>query len=193
VELGTGNQVAAAIIGRWNDSLSPASQGVGIAAWTTDTTTSGGLLTGYPSRHNQADTVTYQTEVGHAWDLGDVRLHVHWVPQANPGVAQSVRWRYRAQWVTMGEVTAEVTGDVDVTVGTTDGGKEKSSHLATLTPPASATASTFLIYSLTRLGTDGADTYTTGKAWGTAAANVWLLGSGIHYQAQRYGTATETA
>lgn len=193
MELRPGNPVAAAIVGRWQDSLSPAMAGTGAAALTIQAITAGGAIRGVHMRHDQDDAVDYSTEIGHAWDLGEVRLHVHWIPMANPAADQVVRWQYYYRWATTTALGVESTGTVDVTVSPGTNGRVINTHLANISPPASPTASTFLLYRLIRQGTSVSDTYTTSNPTGTAQANVLLLGSGVHYQASRYGTATETA
>ncbi len=60
--------------------------------------------------------------------------------------------------------------------------------LGELTPPVWARESPILLIWVQRSGLDGADTYTTSKDHGLAAANVGLLSADVHYRINKIGS-----
>lgn len=63
--------------------------------------------------------------------------------------------------------------------------------IGTVLPPAGAVESMMLLVYLKRFATNGADTYKTAKAYGTAAANLGVLSVDVHTQAEKLGTTNE--
>ena len=148
----------------------------------------------YFLRHDQADELHFALQMSHSWDRGPVRFHVHVIPMVNPATPQVIALAGRYSWATFGvETPANATWtpfSATQTVGTSDAFKEAFIACFTATPPTGSLESAILLIYLKR-DSGGADTYTTGKAGGTAAANVCVLSADAHYQKNKDGTATE--
>lgn len=151
----------------------------------------------YHFRHNQDDALTFVYQIPHGWNpTTSVKPHIHWIPCADPAAAEVVRFSGQYAWTNPSTAlpanASWTTFAVSATVNPGDVFKEKITALATVAPPSGFKESAILVVYLMRPGaTDAADTYTTGKGTGTAAANVALLSSDTHYQKNKTGTFAE--
>ena len=148
----------------------------------------------YFFRHDQADELHISLQMSHSWDRGQVRFHIHLIPMVNPVAAQIIALAGRYSWATGGvETPANATWTpwtASSTVSTTGAFKEIIVPCFTATPPVGSLESAILLIYLKR-DSGGADTYTTGKSGGTAAANVCILSLDAHYQKNKDGTSVE--
>lgn len=149
----------------------------------------------YWFRHDQSDEMHFRFQTTHSWDpTSALKFHLHILCGADPVAAQNVRFAGQYAWVSAGSaVPADADWTrftADATVSPGDVHKEKIVSVFTATPPASTLESAILLVFLYR-DSGAADTYTTSKGYGTAAANVGLLAADCHYQIQKTGTATE--
>jgi hypothetical protein len=150
----------------------------------------------YFLRHDQADELHFALQMSHAWDpTTEVRFHVHLIPMVNPAVAQKIVLTGQYAWASFGYATpadvdwTDFTGEL--TVGTSDAFKEAFVQCFSTTAPAAAQHESAILLIYLKRDSGGADTYTTGKSGGTAAANVAILSADCHYQKNKDGTSTE--
>lgn len=149
----------------------------------------------YFFRHDQADTLNFRFQLPHTWDPDtSVSLHLHLVPMVDPAADQVVRFTGQYVWA---DATSAVpanagwtTFTVDATISPGDAFKQKFVRMFLAAPAANSYESDVLLVHLYRAGLDAADTYTTAKVGGTAAANLGLLSADCHYQRVKLGTAT---
>lgn len=184
---------------RWDDILGEILPGATTSAPAVDAYRDTGFQA-YHFVHNQDDELNFRFQLSHRWNRGEVRVHVHWIPCVNPATEQYVIWEARYAWAHYGAELPALTGwttvEARATVGTTDQFKATITPLVATTPTG-AKESSFLMFRLRRLGaatpaTPGwSDTYTTSKAYGTASANVMILGCDAHYQSEKIGTIEE--
>jgi hypothetical protein len=149
----------------------------------------------YYFRHDQNDTLHMSFQMPHSWDRGTVYPHIHIIPMVNPAAAQVVRFTGKYCWSQVGvALPADASWTaftIDHTVNTTDEFKQTVVGLATITPPTSPKESNVLLIWVRRPGlADAADTYTTSKATGTAAANLMVVSIDTHIQKVKVGTTT---
>jgi hypothetical protein len=180
----------------WNDMIGSVQEGGGVSALTTEALLSGSPFLATFFRHDQNDALSFAMQLPHAWAPGtDVRPHLHVLPCAAPGAPQVARFQITYAWSRVGEVMpaagAWTTRTADLVVGTGDLHKQRIVDFGLVTPPADAHESAVFLWHVQRLGTDPGDTYTTGKGYGIAAANVAVLSVDVHYQIEKAGTATE--
>ena len=181
----------------WDDVQGPASAAlIGASAPTNeayrDTTARMTFM-----RHDQDDTITITYQLPHRWIPNtEVRVHLHYIPMVTPAADEVAYLEYSYAW---GHPNAELpaaaswtTGNVSLTIPSS--GANTFFHKATslfVDTPTGASESSFLIVRFSRLGTNGADTYTTAKATGTAAANLAILSVDCHYQSGKEGSVSE--
>ncbi len=183
--------LAAGLIG-WDDIQGGIATGVGATLLANDafSNTPFRLLC---FRHTQDDSLSFTYQMPHRWQPGTVvRPHLHYLPLADPAVAQNIRFAGQYVWVPAGTplganaVWTPFTIDAPVLPG--DINQHKIAALPLITPPATAIESSVLCVFWIRNGLSGADTYTTNKASGTLAANVGLLSADCHVQVAKGGT-----
>jgi hypothetical protein len=146
--------------------------------------------------HNVDAVISGHVELPHTWALdSELRWHIHVLPLA--GVGGNVYWSYRCfMGVRNGDpLPAAASWDSgNVTCPVTAAAKNKHTVLPLLSIiPSGCNASTALFFQLTRLGNDDKDTYSTNKTWGIGAANLGIVGLGVHFQKGSPGTPTELA
>lgn len=148
------------------------------------------------TQHNQDDVVGYfKFQFSHKKRLGSAltSCHIHCIPcGANPGSPQVVRFGFSYTWQnsdgTFPANASWTTSTSDMTIGTTDQYKAKiHSIITSVSAPASESYSSWLLIRITRLGTDGGDTYTESNPNGTASANLAILGVDCHIQVDGRG------
>jgi hypothetical protein len=187
------SEVGARILGKWGDSLTSATTGIGASAVAAKVVAGLTSLRGLCLRYDQDDRLDYIQEMGHEWDFGGVVIHCHFMPLAPVTGTPTVRLRVQWAWVDGGAIAAEQSATVSVVLGAGDYRKKINADLAAVEPPAAPSSSTFLVYSVTRLGSsDALDTYQDNDSVSPVQANVWLMGGGIHRQINRLGTDTVT-
>jgi hypothetical protein len=149
----------------------------------------------YFMRHDQDDKISLEWQMPHGWDLQSVRPHLHIEPQSDPVAQQNIRFSGKYVWSKRGEATpadaAWTTFTVDHPVDPGDVFIQRTVSLATVAPPASPAPSDILMMWVKRLGQDAADTYTTAKTGGTAAANLKISSIDAHVHVTKTGTSTE--
>jgi hypothetical protein len=184
------------VTGVWDDVQGPITQAGGAAALTYEAYRDTAFFT-YFMRNNQDDTLFLTYQMPHSWDpTTSVKPHMHVIPMVDPASTEVVRITGKYAWAQVGvELPADTSWTaftVDTNIGTTDAFKEKIIGLATVSPPASPRESNVLVLWVRRPGSsDAADTYSTGKADGTAAANLCVLSIDTHYQKQKLGSFDE--
>lgn len=136
---------------------------------------------GYEMRDAQSDTLCYAVQFPHAWAYGgEIRPHVHvQVPDNNAG---NVVWRATYKWANANAVfPSDTVVPVTKAIAASSLGKHLV-HSLTAIDGTGFNPSSMLLFCLSRLGTDVADTY---------AASVYVMEFDIHYQVGRHGTAVE--
>jgi hypothetical protein len=182
------------LYGRWDDLSNVPTTGPASTALTIELYKA---TTWYcPFFRNDSERIySYQYQMPHAWDGSPVFPHVHVVPAADPPVGPpqianfSLRWMWlqvgetifvnSANWNSRSVTLSIVNGDVD---------KQRILSLGTMDPPTfnPSTDSAILLFSLTRNAPDGYIASKTGG--GTAAANLAVLSSDIHYRKGKNGS-----
>ena len=150
----------------------------------------------YFLRHDQADEMHFALQMSHAWDpTTEVRFHVHVIPMADPATAQTIAFVGQYAWASFDYATPADTGWTDFSgthvVSPGDAFKEAFVSCFNATAPAGAQHESAILLIYLKRDSGGADTYTTGKTGGTAAANVAVLSADAHYQKNKDGTSTE--
>jgi hypothetical protein len=180
----------------WDDILGPALQAAGNAALTQEVyrDTPAVLLF---MRHDQDDALTFTFQLSHRWKKNsEVRVHCHYIPMVTPATDQNVRLLCRYAWAHSSTELPAVaswgtaTVDIPVPANGADTFKEKLATLFSTTPTGSKESS-ILVVSITRQSATANDSYTQGKATGTAAANFCLLSVDAHYIVEKSGTSAE--
>jgi hypothetical protein len=180
----------------WDDVQGPVTQAGGISALTFEAYRDTGFFT-YFMRHNQDDTIYLTYQMPHSWDPStSVRPHMHVIPMADPASTEVVRVTGKYAWAQVGvELPADASWTsftVDTNIATGDVHKKKIISLAVIAPPSNPKESNVLCLWVKRPGlSDAADTYSTGKGSGTAAANLCILSVDTHFQKQKLGSLTE--
>lgn len=176
--------------GRWDDLQGDLAQSTAVASLTQeayrDTPKRGFYL-----RHNQADALHYTYQMRHRWKVGTkVYPHLHFRPMSNGTGTFAMAGQYA--WSDPDEAlpanASWTTFTATISVAAADQYKTKILPLvsAGITPPAGMTESAILeIYAYRDLTSD---TYTTAKDHGTAQANIGVVSSDVHYQADKLGS-----
>lgn len=181
--------------GLWDDLQGPVEQAAGAAALTFEAYRDTGMFA-YFMKHNQDDTLYKAYQMPHSWDRGTVKPHIHIIPMANPAATENIRFIGKYAWTQVGvALPADASWTpftADHPVNTTDEFKQAVVPLVTIAPPTTPKESNVLLIWLQRPGaSDAADTYTTSKVLGTAAANVMVVSIDCHIQKNKRGTSTE--
>ena len=173
---------------RYTDVRGDFNAATGVAAMTIENFRDTSFIMEF-TRHDQDDTIGhFKFQMPHSKVLATSILsaHVHCIPcGSNPVSSQIVRFSYSYVWLnssgTFPANSGWTNGTSNLTIGTT------SQYIgvihpvvSNITPPSSENYSSWLLFRLSRLGTDGADTYTQSKPDGTASANLGILGVDIH-------------
>lgn len=184
-------------VGRWDDLQGSIANGAGAGLLTLefyrDT-----RFNMYFMRHDQNDELNFVFQTSHRWKYDtDVYPHLHVVAMADPAVTQYVvidgyyawtRPNHTTQipalagWTTFSQTVPIEPGDIYT---------QKILSLGSITPPSWARESTSLLIYFRRYGTGPGDTYTTNKDHGTPAANLGLISSDVHYQANKAGSVLQ--
>lgn len=150
-------------------------------------------------RHDQDDTLHLRPEMPHGWVVdSECRMHLHYTPHVTPVLDQVVRIQYQYCWAHVNAEVPDVAGwttgftDIAIPASGADTFKKKLVSIFSTTPTGGGPAS-ILLARITRLSSSASDTFTTGSATGTQAANFVVWAVGLHVQVNRSGTLTETA
>lgn len=136
---------------------------------------------GYAFDPTDDETVYITVQMPHNWAEGtDVKPHIHWMSQA----AGDVVWQLEYRWTNVGEIAA--SGFTSMTAWTpvftwTSGMLHNITSMGTIAG-AGKTLSSMMQVKLTRLGTDGADTY---------GIDALMLELDLHYQIDGLGSEQE--
>ena len=179
---------------RWDDLSAVISEGTGAAALTYEAYRDTGFFMRF-FRHNQDDNIFMTYQMLHSWDpLTAVSPHMHYIPAASgSGV---LKFSYSYSWLlvnsgTLGAGASWITGSVSASLDPSMQYMQKIMSFGTIVPPTNAVESIVLVFKVERPGaSDAADTYSTSKDHGTAAANVGILYFDLHYQKEKAGTVT---
>jgi hypothetical protein len=179
--------------GLYDDVQGPAAQAGGAAALTFEAYRDT-AYNAYFFKHNQNDVLYLSWQMPHSWDRGTVYPHIHIIPMVNPAAAEVIRFSGKYVWSQAGVATpadASWTAfTADHTVNTTDQFIQVVVPLATVSAPTSPRESNVLLLWVQRESNSASDTYTTGKASGTAAANVMVVSIDAHFAKTKAGTIT---
>lgn len=182
---------------RIDDMLGSVQAAAAVAALTTEQYRDTGFSMPF-FRHDQDDALHLTFQFSHRKRLGSnlASVHIHCIPMVSPAAPENVYFGYNYTWQnadgTFPANASWVSGNSTMTVGISDGFDGRlHSIIADIEPPASEGYSSFLLVTITRLGTDGNDTYDTAKVGGTAQANLGLLGIDCHYETNRRGSIEE--
>jgi hypothetical protein len=182
--------------GQWEDLQGAVAVAGGVAAVTNEVYGD----TDFPDvfmRHDQNDLLYWKLQTSHTWDITTaIKFHLHIIPMANPAAAQVIRFDGSYAWFQRGKRTPLFTAwtpfAVSHTVNPGDLEVPAIVNLFSATPPEDIGPSDFLRIRVRRPGAaDAADTYTTSKGSGTAAANVCIDSADAHYQRNAPGTVPE--
>jgi hypothetical protein len=175
----------------WDDVFGDISQGAGVAALTYQAYRDTSFMM-YFMQHNQPDALFFRYQFPHRWNKKQVRPHLHFLPMAAGAGRFAVIGHY--VWVSVDRLVPAIAGwtaysaYMDLVAG--DQYREKILTLAKCDPPENSKESDILLIRCVR-DHAGADTYTTSKDHGTAAANIGLLSMDAHYQSEKSGTVQE--
>lgn len=138
---------------------------------------------------NSENQVFFTVQFPHAWDGGEIRPHIHWSPETDPGTAAVVRWGLEYTWAEYNPTTPE-TFPATTTIYTnasTPAGSQKKHLIASFSPitPSSTQdgISSMMVCRLFRNSSDAADTYNSKRAG--------FLQFDIHYKRNTEGSRTE--
>jgi hypothetical protein len=152
------------------------------------------------TRHDQDDVIGYyKFQFTHRKKLATAltSAHIHYIPVgANPSSDKVVRFSLSYVWVnsngTFPAVSGWTTTTSDLTIGTTSQYIGGIHSIATnVAAPSGEGYSSWLLIRITRLGTDGADTYTESNPDWEGKANLVILGVDCHIQVDRSGSFQE--
>jgi hypothetical protein len=188
-------EMAAACAIGWDDALGDISQSISDAALTQEAYRDTAHRM-YFFDYTKDEVISFRFQFPHRWNRGEVRPHIHWIPMVSPAAPQNVQFAYSYAWGDVGVIVPAnvgwISAEVPAAVGVADGFKPQITSLVSITPPATAKESSFLLFTVKRLGlSSAADTYETPKVGGTITANVGLLAVDVHFQADQLGTFTE--
>ena len=143
--------------------------------------------------HDQVSVMDGQLQIDHDWDLDTlIRMHMHTIPMT--GVDGNVYWSFKYWFSPLSTVIPAVaswtTDNVTTTYVAADQYKHKITQIFEFTP-SSASASSILLFQISRLATNILDTYDTNKDHGTAVSNLGIMYIDAHYMKSSPGTATE--
>ena len=131
----------------------------------------------------------------HAWNLGQVRPHIHVEPMADPAVQQIARFTIRYTWTRHGLVTPLLIDWPEIIIllpiNPGDLRRQMIVDFGLIDPRPNPEASDILLWVASRTGTNAADTYTTNKGYGTGAANMIVHSFDVHYRPDKAGTVQE--
>lgn len=144
-------------------------------------------------QHNKNQSLSMIYEMAHTWLVGsDVYPHWHYVPMAAPAGAENVYFTFAWVWVEFGDELPELagwtTGTKTLVVNPADAFKNLAVEFGPVSPPEDANVSSFLLLHVEREATNVLDTFDTGKAPGTASANLGLIKADVHFQKAQVGT-----
>lgn len=199
---GVGNWISQ-LEGRWDDIVMEPAIGNAVAALTVEAYLDTPLRCGF-FRYDQDDSLHFRFQMPHKWDYTQrIRPHIHVVPMGDPLVTEYVRFTGYYAWTRINDLTQPLGNlasgawtAIPAQLFAVNPGDQYIQQLWSLVgdivPPAWARESTLFLLYLVRTGTDPGDTYTTVKPTppGTAAANLCILSSDIHYRAKHFGTIT---
>lgn len=186
--------------GRWDDIQGDISQGAGQATSLSYDTFRNTPWRQYCMRHDQNPEMHFVYQMDHSWryDL-PVFPHLHTMPLANPASAQDVYFEYYYVWSRPEDSANPVpalsgwtAGTKTLTVNPGDVYEQKIVALGEVTPPTWVRESSLFILYIKRAGTNGNDTYTTNKGFGSVVqANLALLSADVHYRKDKVGTTIQ--
>lgn len=168
----------------WDDLKFPAA-GVNPPGQVSDPdfdTTNGGWL----FAASGTEVIFMQAQLPHSWEAGtELRPHVHW--QKTSSASGDVLWRLSYKWAPIGEVMDAAFTDLDssTVVSVTPDTDTEDMHLITAFSAITATGKTLsdmLVMKLSRIGSDGSDTY---------GADARLLEFDIHFRKNAFGSRQE--
>lgn len=176
---------------RWNDLYAQINEATGNAALTYEEYRDTNLFLKF-FRHNQDDKISMTYQMSHEWDATGVYPHMHWVPMAS-GSGNAI-FEYSYSWWsvsgTLGPVSSWTKGYVTASIDPS----MQYKHFVTnfggeITPPVGAKESSFLVFTVSRLGsTSNDDTYQASKDHGTNSANIGIIYFDLHYRRGKSGT-----
>jgi hypothetical protein len=180
--------------GGWDDLQGDVQEGNAVASLTLQNA----LDTDFPLlhfRHDQDDTLHMRFQTTHGWNPATpLRLHMHLLFGGTPASPRNVRFTVKYAFVRNDAAfplnSAWTTDTVDVPVPVDYGGQTKVVSLIEVTPPDEALESDLLLATVTRAGTDPADTYTDSNPSGTSQANLAVVALDVHYRRHKLGTAS---
>jgi len=184
--------------GRWDDQQGDISEGDGGLALTYEEFRDTPWKI-FCMRHDQNDELHFRFQFSHTWKYNTAVVpHLHILPLADPAETQVAYFDAYYTW-SRPEYSAEPVPaiadwtwiKIPVSITTGEVYAQKIVSLGSVTPPSWARGSTILLLFIRRLGTDGNDTYTTGKDHGLAQANIGLLSADIHYRKTSVGSLVE--
>jgi hypothetical protein len=180
---------------RWVDLLGEITQGTASAALTYEAyrDTSHKM---FFFINDQTDQLYMRFQMPHGFVIGSqVRPHVHVLPMSTIAVNQNVRMTLSYAWgdgYAIPANTGWTSADYDLTITPTMQYITQRLNGPFITAPASVKGSSFLLCTWTNKVGDGAYTYTTNKAGGTAKANLGLIMADCHVQISALGSINET-
>lgn len=182
--------------GRWEDLFAEIHEATGQGALTYEQFRDTGFFMRF-FRHNQNDKIFMVYQMRHGWSVSEVRPHMHWIPMASG--SGDVVFEYNYCWAcTFDPIPAAthwITGSVTSSLTPPDQYRHQVVTFGSIAPPSSSAGmgtSAMLFVAVSRPAKDSAaDTYTTSKDHGTAAANAAILYFDMHYQRDYAGSIDE--
>jgi hypothetical protein len=192
-EIHTTNEVSREL--GWTDVAVSAIEGAG-ALTQDDFPENGSPFQALFMANNADDEISFVAQLPHSWrPTTPVRPHLHIVPCADPLASQVARFQIRYAWSSVNAAIPPLsewaTATVDVTIDPGGALKQRIVSFEPIQPPAGVHESALFMWSVSRLGAQPEDTYSTNKAWGNGAANVAVLSVDVHYQTEKSGTEIE--
>jgi len=184
------------MVGRWDDLQGTIAEGDNTGALTWEVYRDTPFKMAF-FHYLQDDKLSYVWQLPHRWKQGTkVYPHLHCIPMSAPASPQDLYFTIKYYWCITGSAVPGVASWTDAapvthTIAAADQFKLLIIGMGGITPPALAKESSILLYQLTRVGTSALDTYTTNKTGGTVQANLALVSSDLHYQANKPGTEAE--
>lgn len=165
---------------KWDDlQVAIGAVGFGSSAPSWTAYKGGEVLAFNPSQNN---SITFTAQIPHSYEEGtDLDFHLHLVHPTNPtGEGQKSKWTLTYSWAKFDEAfPSETTLTKEIDASMAD--LHKYEDVAEL-DGTGKTISSILICSLTRNGTDAADTYTD---------DVYLVALDFHFKKDSNGSTTE--